>query len=409
MRLVTNTCVPGDLGEVCPQQKTLAVKDLNLREKPWTYHRSIGPYTPTEYFNFLGSGRPVERMNSRDVNLWLLRMKYIGSEAFACNHSLIYDWFKKRFPDKPEILAQGYEKPTQLCLTSPELLKIVVQDADDYFNGRTNYERGSGDYFPVMPHDTSDYCQCAACQALLAKGQDPADTGWWSGRASVYTWSFVNAVAREVKKTHPDKWVSCSLRSLLSRCHPGRAVLRQRGVETCRVLIAALRDPAYMELSRQEMEKWSKTVKRWYVWEYFDHLQGNGMECNFPGVFLRAIAEDIQFLKANGCRGMFNEQNSGGGFIPNFAQDHLNVYTQAQLLCDASVDVDVLRQEYCKLFYGPAAEPMHEFYMLMEQRFTDPENWKLGPEDTDAHWDRVCPPSVTESVRGLARPGGSPG
>lgn len=386
--------MPGDLGEVCPPQKTIVVKDQDLRERPWTAHRSYWPNVPVEYFNYFGSGRPPTRMNSRDVMLWLLRMKVIGSEAFACNHSLIADWIKQRFPDKPELLAQGYEKPTQLCLSNPELLRIVVQDGKDYWDGKTNFERGAGDYFPVMPHDTSDYCQCSKCQALLAKGKTLTGMGFWSGTSSPYNWTFVNAVARELKKARPGLWVSCCAYAKYFMVPEGVKFEDNVAVEVCRVLIEGIQNPAARDFTREEMAKWAKTVKRWYVWEYFDHIQSNGMESSFPGVFLHEIAADARFLQANGCRGMFNEMNSGNGVVPNFAQDHLNVYAQMQLLCDTSVDVDQLLDEYCKLFYGPAAAPMKGFWVLNETQFTNPANWQLGPEDTDPNWDRICPPAV---------------
>ncbi|HOL67800.1 MAG TPA: DUF4838 domain-containing protein, partial [bacterium] len=387
--------LPGQLGEVCPERKEVSVSNVFLRRKPWTVYRSLYPPGISAPFDFLGSGREIKRLPERDINLWYLRQKLVGVEAFNANHSLIADWFRQRFPEKKNLLARGYENPTQLCLTEPELLRLVCQDADDYFAGRSNFERSCGDYFCVMPHDTSQYCQCPRCEAKLKKPSGVAGFGFWNNLASNYVWGFVNQVAEHVRKYHPAGWVSCCAYARYTMV-PDRVKLADNiAVMFCRVLVEGIKDPAYKNFYQQEIKKWAKTVKRWYLWEYFDHIQGNNIEPpNFPGIFLHEIAQDINFLKENGCRGIFNELSSStGGVHPNFALDHLNLYVQLQLMNDASLSVDDLLDEYCRLFYGPAASPMKEFFTLMEQRFARPENWKLNPDQTDANWDVICPPA----------------
>jgi hypothetical protein len=384
--------MPGELGEVYPEKESIVVKDIDIRLKPWSVWRSLYPSGILDYFNFSGSGKKPVRLSTRDVNLWYLRMKLIGIEAYNANHSLIAAWFEKRFPDKKEILAKGYEHPTQLCLEDPELLKIVCKDADDYFAGKTNYERSYGDYFCVMPHDTSEYCKCSKCQALIKK--EKSGYGFWNDKASNYTWGFVNRVAKYLQRKHPGKWVSCCSYANYSMVPDKVELADNVAVEVCRVLIEGIKEPEYKKFYRQLFKDWAKAAKRWYVWEYFDHIQGNYMGSNFPGIFLHEISEDIRFLKENGCRGLFNELSSDKGNVPNIAQDHLNLYVQLQLLNDSSLNVDEMLDEYCKLFYGPAYEPMKSFFMKMEERFSNPDNWKLNESQTDANWDVICP--VTE-------------
>ncbi len=67
---------------------------------------------------------------------------------------------------------------------------------------------------------------------------------------------------------------------------------------------------------------------------------------------------------------------------------------QMKLLDDADLDVDEMLDEYCRLFYGPAAGPMKQFFSLLEERYCDPDNWKLAPGQTSVDWDVICPPSV---------------
>ncbi len=403
--------LPGEFGQVYPEKNEVSVSNVYLRRKPWSKYRAIYPPGISTPFEFLGSGKKLQRLPEREVNLWYLRQKLVGAEAFNANHSLVADWFQQRFPEKKNLLAKGYERPTQLCLSEPELLKIVCGDADDYFSGRTNYERSCGDYFCVMPHDTSQYCQCSRCQEKLKKPQDAAGYGFWNDLAANYVWGFVNDVARYVKKNHPGRWTSCCAYARYSLV-PDKVKLSDNvAVMVCRVLIDGIKDPAYKEFYRKQIKDWAKTVKRWYVWEYFDHLQGNNIEPpNFPGLFLQEIAEDINFLKENGCRGIFNELSSSpGGLHPNFALDHLNLYVQLQLLNDETISVEEVLDEYCRLFYGPAASPLKEFFTLLEKRFANPENWKLKENQTDANWDVICTASqlkifenLLEKARNLA-------
>jgi len=394
--------MPGELGEVCPKKESIVVENIDLKLKPWSSYRSIGPYLFLDYFHFIGSGNQPVSMSIRDINLWLMRMKLFGIEAYNANHSLVADWFKQRFPDKKEIFAKGSGNPTQLCLTNRELLKIVCNDADDYFSGKTNYERSYGEYFCVMPHDTHEYCQCSECQKLIKTQKEIKGYGFWNDMVSNYVWSFVNEVAKYVKKEHPGKWVSCCV-------YAGYFLLPDKikfsdnvAVTICRVLIDGIKSPEYKKFYQEEIKKWAKAVNRWYIWEYFDHIQGNEITpSNFPGIFIHEIAEDIKFLKENGCRGIFNELSSVGGRVPNFTLDHLNVYVQLKLLDDAYLNVDEIFDEYCKLFYGPAYEPMKQFFMKIEERYTNPDNWKLREEDTDANWDRICPLSELKKFEEL--------
>ena len=40
----------------------------------------------------------------------------------------------------------------------------------------------------------------------------------------------------------------------------------------------------------------------------------------------------------------------------------MNHYIAARLVWDLNADVDMLVEEYCRKFYGPAAEPMRKFW-----------------------------------------------
>src|SRR3990172_6525708 len=83
--------------------------------------------------------------------------------------------------------------------------------ARDYFDGKGEVPDGwkaLGDYFALVPDDSSNFCRCDACQTLLEQGKAHQTGQFSSGEVSAYWFSFVNAVAREVRKTHPDKYIA---------------------------------------------------------------------------------------------------------------------------------------------------------------------------------------------------------
>ena len=60
-----------------------------------------------------------------------------------------------------------------------------------------------------MPADSDHWCNCDKCQAILEKGKSrDVKYVFCTGAASDYIFGFANAVAKEVKKTHPDKYIA---------------------------------------------------------------------------------------------------------------------------------------------------------------------------------------------------------
>ena len=402
--------IPGELGEVYPkkEKETIAVANADLRLRPWSDYRWYGPQNFRDYFNFIGSGKPdisypqkYGQRGWRAINLFMMRMKVVGTEAYSANHSLIGEWFKARFKDRPEvwnqIKAKGYgDEVKQLCLTSDKFLDLVVQDAKDYVAGKSNHERARGQYFMVMAHDYSgQWCRGETCRETLKKNSEQSLSFWRDG-ASDYMWGLVDRVARRLKTELPGMWTSCCAYAEYTM-PPSFELSDNVACTFCRVLIDNFKNPEYKTFYRKWLGEWAKRVKRLYVWEYFDHIQMNGRQVFFPGIFLNEIEDDMRFLRSIGVKGVFNELNSMRSCIPNIAEDHLNLYVFLKLLSqDRNEDIKAadLFEDYCRNFYGSAAEPMKKFFTLAEVRFANPKHWKLTADQIMADWETVCPPAI---------------
>ena len=114
---------------------------------------------------------------------------------------------------RPNFFAKGQTGGAgwlQYCYTNPGLIQQVAQDARDFFDGKglKGYAPAMGDFFAVVPMDSNAWCLCANCQAEIEKDKETAGPHFSNGRASGYMFGFVNNVAKELQKTHPDKYIS---------------------------------------------------------------------------------------------------------------------------------------------------------------------------------------------------------
>ena len=205
---------PTELEMVVPRKTTLTVAARDIRRAPALKLRSGAPLQP------IGVGRALWNQCSQpQLALFWSRLKG-GGQRYACNHSFYgyYDRFWKKNPKRPDLFeashpdwfAQGYEgKPPQMCYSNEGFIKQVAQDARDYFDGKglKPGAQASGDYFALVPMDNGRQCKCPKCQARM--NQEEKDNPQFNnGKSSELIFGFINKVAAEVRKTHPDKYIS---------------------------------------------------------------------------------------------------------------------------------------------------------------------------------------------------------
>ena len=165
--------LPGKIGEVVPEKNRISIGDINIRRQPsvrlrvfnhWdTIPKTLWTWKDKEYPGKIG---PSKR-------LWWARRLKVGGELFMSSHSF-YGYYKRFGSIHPEWFAEGKPKlGNQLCLSNPEVLKQVVQDARDFFDGKLNDPRAAavGDIFSVMPMDSNIWCQCDKCRSLYKQSE----------------------------------------------------------------------------------------------------------------------------------------------------------------------------------------------------------------------------------------------
>lgn len=333
-------------------------------------------------------GAAYNRARGLLAQLFLLRQRN-GGEICRCNHSLYgyYDRYWRGETKRPEFFAQGYEgEPPQLCYSNPALIRQVAQDARDYYDGtKTGADLGIfwrptlPNPFPVEPMDNGAFCKCPQCAAHLDRAADASTKLYSKGTHSDYFFRFVDAVARDLATTHPDR--SVVTLAYMTHAVPPRSFALHPNV-VVQFCFTANRSPFAPDYQHEMalLQRWadeSQGQRPLYLWLYNTFPQEsarNGRYRCFPGFFSHTLADQMQRFRELGVRGMFH---------CGFAQD-IDAYLTFQMMNDPDQDVDDLIADYCRGLYGNAARPMQRLYEALEDTYSDgslrPTQRVSGPE-----------------------------
>ncbi len=372
---------PAPLHVITPPQPDLTVNGADLRRSPGLKHRSALP----------GGNWPFLRgqwgeFNGSQLQLFWRRLRQ-GGERWSANHTFHRATIQSTFT-APEYQSKNPKSQgSQLCYSSPELVQKVAQMARDHFDGKGGLPEGwkaLGEHFSLVPDDNLNLCNCPRCEAALAKGK-PRKTGFFSdGQISDYWFGFVNAVAREVRKTHPDKFISTL--GYWAYAQPPEFPMEPNVsvapcLHTCYFPVhAGMRDND-LTLYRDWQQRSSGPM---FMWVYYHHPMEPALiqrwKC-FPHVMVHDTAKAMRQFVRDGVRGIFECGE----------QDQLEQYVMARVWDDPETDVDAVIAEFFRNYFGPAGEPMRRFYLRLEQIATDPANYPTPYSRRDGiDWKKVA-------------------
>ncbi|MCB1234245.1 MAG: DUF4838 domain-containing protein, partial [Verrucomicrobiae bacterium] len=207
------------------------------------------------------------------------------------------------------------------------------------------------------------------------EGKDTPDTHP-RGLLSDYVWDFVNRVAKEVGKTHPDKKILCCAYGVYTQ-PPLKIEKLEPNVQVC--IVGGRRPTADKPEERGEIrqlragwraktsnpllifENYPFTDRGWYLPAYLPHTIGESINATKGS----SQGEDIWLS----VRQDFD--TVGIGF------NHFQVWFTARMYWGGpEQDVDALFDEYCRLFYGPASPEMKAFFTDCEANWREMEKEK---------------------------------
>jgi len=386
--------LPTDLGVAGPYGSSLSAADLERRRRPTLEMRNMFPMNiPADLCgDTIRSADSRKKLNEREAKLWYLRRRH-GGHRVVINHSF-YTWYGRFWPSHPEYFAQGYHdgRPTQLCYTNPATIAQVIQDARDFFDGRkpahqlvSNVPHGfQSDVFPVFPMDNRAFCHCENCRRLLSSRPSRGIGQFSNDLSSEYMFWFVNEVAKEVKKTHPGKYIGAG--GYAGFAYPHKKLELEDNIMVMLCLHTRSNNPLVQDNNHAILDAWQKRFPKMkkYIWEYwcFPTLTATQQQTRlFPSFFASRVGELFADYRQHGMTGMFWEPS----YLPEGQHsvlfDQVEGHVNWSLAWDESRDPARLLEEFFPLYYGPAATPMREWYRMAEAIYAQPVTWRAQTDD----------------------------
>ncbi len=334
--------------QIVPKVSRLAVGKLNVDERP-AFDSRVMPYVPT------------------------LQMQYawgLGGKSIACGHALggliPRDKYEK---DHPEYF--GSEQP---CLTNPDVIKIAV----DTFRKELDADKSKRVMsFSLTPNDTGGFCECANCQA--------------AGNLGARMLRFANAIARELAKTHPKRYILCYLSYWYTHEAPSPMVKAEPGVCIMQVnegshvrawdepetelQLASGRSNARELAVFKGLEKTGAPlgIYEWWIpgcndpdWQKIPWYSGD------------TALRNLRYWKRGGVKYIYYEN----GYESNpYPLRWPLYYIGSRGMWNPNTSAEKLMSEACKKLYGKAAKPMLNYYRTIEKAMSASPlmggNWAL--------------------------------
>ncbi len=378
--------LPGELGEVLPSLKTIPVPSMD---------ETVRPDFALRQFNFRFS------TVSPETALWTMRLGMRHSASLQIAHGLETMTGRDAiFAEHPEWFAlyggrRDYtpgESKNQLCYSNEEFFRETVRFA------RAQLDQYKLESVSIMPPDGyTAICQCPKCE-----GKDSPERNE-RGRLSDYVWDFVNRVAREVRKTHPDRKVL--------NCAYGVYTLPPLKIDKLEpnvlVCIVGGRRPVNKAGAKAEGESAPEALRA--AWQkktdnpilIFENYPFTDRGWYLPSFTPHALGETV-----NATKGMSQGEDIWLSVRQDFDKNgigfnHFQTYFTARMYWGGrDADVDAMFREYCRLFYGPAGQEMLAFFTHCEANWQDMEEDKAKADAALALFDKAKAKANGASVYG---------
>jgi tetratricopeptide (TPR) repeat protein len=382
MKLGVRWYLPGELGEVLPAMKTIALPKLD---------ETVRPDFSIRRFNvrFATHGEKMVR--------WAMRLGLRDPYGIEAAHGMdTMTDHEEVFAAHPDWYAlyggkRRYQRGANnhLCYSNQELFQETVRYV------RALFDHYKMEMVSIMPPDG----YVAICQCPLCAGKDSPERDN-RGLASDYIWGFVNRVAKEVRKTHPDKKVM--------NCAYGIYSLPPLKIEKLEpnvvVSIVGGRRPMNNKPEQQEefrklreswvaktqnpiiiFENYPFTDRGWYLPSFTPHSLGESINAT-KGI---SQGEDIWLS----IRQEVEKQDMGFNHFPIY-------FTQRMYWGGKGADVDAMFREYVRLFYGPAEAEMSAFFDYCEANWQAMEKEKEKADTALALFEKAKAKTDAASVFG---------
>lgn len=234
--------------------------------------------------------------------------------------------------------AEGERTTRGLCLTEPAVAKIMTEKVLEVLAAHPNSE-----VISVSQNDGPHYCRCDECTALAQK----------EGSRSGPIIHFVNQIAAEVQKHHPDVLVETL--AYVYSVDPPKHVKPRSNVG---VRLATDRNTwqfPFLDISQTSstydaLIGWSEICDHILIWDY----QANFSYGLLPTPQLPLFKPNLQIMADHGVMAYFVQG-------PGPDRKAMKSWVLAKLMWDPSRDARALQREFIRDYYGEAAPAIQQY------------------------------------------------
>lgn len=238
------------------------------------------------------------------------------------------------------------EESGQLCMSNPATAEAIAQEIEERMKANPN-----ANVWSVSQMDWSNNCTCDQCRALDEAEGTPA--------ASLITG--VNRVAELIEKNHPGVYIQTYAYTYTRR--PPKTIRPRHNVivQFCSIECDFARsfDDPESKINRafvDDLLGWEKLGANILIYNY-------PVNCTYamrPYPYEYVFAKNMRFFAKHGIIGVYEQ----GQWDKASAFGYLKPYVMSRLQWDPNRDADQLIDEFCTLYYGPAAPHMRAFFNL---------------------------------------------
>ncbi|MFZ1289457.1 MAG: DUF4838 domain-containing protein [Melioribacteraceae bacterium] len=260
--------------------------------------------------------------------------------------------------------GQRIYENAQLCLTNPDVLKIITERLKKVMK-----EESSNLIYSVSQNDWRNPCQCENCQAIVIKEESESGVVVW----------FVNQVADNIKDEFPDKYVG-TLAYQYTRNAPknikpkDNVVIRLCSIECC--FAHDFKSCPENQEFLTDLKDWAKISPHLYIWDYvvnFSHYI-------LPYPNFNVLKSNIKTFQENKSIGIMEQaayQSRGGEFA------ELRAYLISKLLWNSDADVENIINDFLFGYYGRSGQYIREYFDLLHSQLTPNTHIHLGLSTDD--------------------------
>lgn len=334
--------------EILPENKKWKLpENLNEKGKPVFSRREM--YVGYDYMD------GIWRLRNKESN----RANYgIGVRSGSPRDCHTFDVYVKALENRPELfgLSVNGNKCNTLCMTNPEVRKIILAELIKYIEKDRKAYAGKPDYMCPVIYDISQpdggsggECWCDGCRKLAE------EEGAYSGPNI----AFVNYLADAIKDKYPEVVLRTFAYSYTMK--PPKKINASDNV-VVQFCDAKFYKPLLKGTPNgNDLEKWGAHAKNKAIWSYWRIFTGE----LYPFVKKRSdMAGEIRFCRDQGVIHYFAEDEEP--LSRSFAM--MQHWVMLKLLENPDRDINALVKRFMEGYYGKAAPVMQEYLIYLEKR-----------------------------------------